>query len=60
VYTRREITAQEGSEPLSDAFLFNGDTMTELLGLSPGSIREFTADLIVRAALAAVRRDQSS
>ena len=59
VYTRREIVAEEGSEPRSDTFQFNGDDLTELLGLPPGSVTGFKADMIVRAALAAVRRDQS-
>ena len=59
VYTRREIVAQEGSGPCPDTFVFNGDDLTELLGLPAGGVTGFTADLIVRAALSAVRRDQS-
>jgi hypothetical protein len=54
VYTRREIVAQEASAPLPDTFLFNGVELTDLLGVDQLALKGYTADIIVRAALAAV------
>ena len=59
VYTRRETVIQDCSEPAADTFLFNGEELTALLGLNTSVVERYTADSLVRAALAAVALERS-